>query len=682
MKKILIWIIFWLFLFNTSAFAWGTLSYDFWTSETLTSSSTRSTYVHNSFSWSTLYEVSRYSAGAWFRLYKYDFATDTTTNPCSQVWGSVPFYRLDWGAYMEGADIYLPFNTNNSPQTNILYKINVNTCTLTSVKNFSTDSQYTGWNILSNWTGGIYKASLWDLRAYNVSSLSSVSLYNYWSDTDFQNSSIYFNQDTKKLFYSNKISDLSTFLVTGNTGDISTTTLTGMDYLNLEHKVIYWNERYIIYEYNSATKLYYIYDYDTDTLYDTFTYNYTTTTNWKFNSHTVASLWISSGVFKYSWNYYTTFNKTSFDWLLWNYNLTSEFSSDLWIDFINISWELPDPLEITGTWSITTTWTWIIINWFSSNLSTEIDYILTKYNPTPLANTAYTGSLWTFSGGTLSLNIENEFVNLGNYIITLNFNDINYPPDKITEFLSFDYSYNAWYEQQNPADFSFFTSGYSFFENGFALHNFIPDPYGWKIKFEILQPNWTGTTSVITRDFWPYETDWLGYGFNSAVKVTYPYHPIAWTYQVRPIYTINWIEVYPFWSDYNSYEITNAEIDYVWWVEAVDVVWDDCDADNDGDIWTLEFTQCWVEKVKTGVNWIWSLIKEIINLWNVEGGENIMSFLIPTANANELVDGFNAWLKPGPLQPIVDYMKYGALFILLLMTLLILVILISNNKKS
>jgi hypothetical protein len=58
-----------------------------------------------------------------------------------------------------------------------------------------------------------------------------------------------------------------------------------------------------------------------------------------------------------------------------------------------------------------------------------------------------------------------------------------------------------------------------------------------------------------------------------------------------------------------------------------------------------------------------------------------MSFIIPTANANELVDGFNSGLRPGPLQPIVDYMKYGALFILLLMTLLILVILI-NNKKS
>lgn len=374
-----------------------------------------------------------------------------------------------------------------------------------------------------------------------------------------------------------------------------------------------------------------------------------------------------------------SFNKTTTVLTDTSYTYTPSLNQyPTWIQFMEQNYLYgsfaPDPLEITGTWAIEYLSNGVEITWFSANVDLEVDYVLTKYNPVPLANNVYTWSLWSFSWGTLTLNITNtgslEFVNLWDYILTLNFNDINYPPDKITEYLAFDYQYNGGYVDPNTLEYSFSTSWYAFNDRGFWLWNFIPEPYGGDLQFKIIQPNGTGTTEVFTQLYWPVETDGLGYGFSTAVKVEYPYHPVSWVYQVTPIYIYNGVTVYPFWEDGNSYTITAPEIPY----EPVPLE-NSCDYDSSGAVSYDEIISCvwksiWNFTTSTGnffknIKWFFETLAEI---WNTTEEKEfwLLEFFIPSANAYAS-DMFDQGPEDmGFLGKVYNYFKYFLILILII----------------
>lgn len=209
------------------------------------------------------------------------------------------------------------------------------------------------------------------------------------------------------------------------------------------------------------------------------------------------------------------------------------------------------------------------------------------------------------------------------------------------------------YVSQAPwtVNFSFTTWGYSFTESGFFFHNFIPSPYWGQLSFEIIAPSWTGSINLTTDWFWPNETDWNGYWFDTVVRVTTFFHEQAWEYQVRPLYTYWGQTVFPFWEDYNTYTISVPEISADFDLqEFLDENSDDIfefDSNGDWDISIGEFFW-WITGVfKYFTESLFNFFGKLKELFNVFGDvftteeKGLWTFqFIPSANASALSDAF------------------------------------------
>lgn len=285
----------------------------------------------------------------------------------------------------------------------------------------------------------------------------------------------------------------------------------------------------------------------------------------------------------------------------------------------------PTILELTASWTIIATENGVQIQ----NLETNTDFDLTYYvdNITDWIDVVDIWNLWTLTGWLQNIDITYNFTSLVDYRVTFILTDPNDEFNVIFQEYYITYSYNSWYIEPVIEDFSFFSSGFSFLENWFILHNFIPDPYWWELYFEIIAPAlvWTWTIDLVTEKFLPYTIDWNWYWFDSAVKITYPYHQVWWTYQVRTLYDFQDLTIYPFWTDYNSYLITVAEIPNSVYEELNPEMVIGCDTDGDWFITTTEQVSCAWNITKSFWEVIWDalmnikkLFQQLMSIWTDE----------------------------------------------------------------
>jgi len=202
----------------------------------------------------------------------------------------------------------------------------------------------------------------------------------------------------------------------------------------------------------------------------------------------------------------------------------------------------------------------------------------------------------SFSGGFIPYNFLNDdllfnFTQPLDYTINVQLENLGIPGDIIHLNYEINYSLDTEYTDPDPELFNPVTSGYEFLESGFILHNFIPNNgfNGGELYFEILAPNPTGTGTVVleTNRIGHYSIDGNGYGFDSAVRINYPYHETPGVYGVKAIYEVDNITYYIFGDSYESYTITLPEIR-----SEFDQDLFFCDFDDSGDLSPEEQATC------------------------------------------------------------------------------------------
>lgn len=318
----------------------------------------------------------------------------------------------------------------------------------------------------------------------------------------------------------------------------------------------------------------------------------------------------------------------------------------------------PPDLAFTSTWEIIPIQDWFTLSWTIINIDYEIiDLEIYKYEawtPYLLDNDirviSQTWSWWVEVSLDILSDWDFSFSTFQDYEIYLEFKDLSWTWTISNWFTYWDYVYNSWYDEPVEEDFSFTTSWFDFFENWFALLNFIPDPIWWDLYFDIIAPNpeWTGTIDLETESFNHYSVDWDWYGFDSTVMVTYPYHVIGGIYQVRAVYDYDNLVIYPFWTWYLSYVITLPESSY-----DLDLAEMDCDTDLNWYISDSEEAQCledtwfWlnVKKFFVSIPNIFTKTKTLFNevqkmstpVWS----KDLLNFIIPWVYAsNDVVDSW------------------------------------------
>jgi hypothetical protein len=335
---------------------------------------------------------------------------------------------------------------------------------------------------------------------------------------------------------------------------------------------------------------------------------------------------ITSG--RYSWN------------CAWNFiDETGEWVIDMWV---NISW--PPPLAFTSTWEITPIQDWFTLSWSIINVDYKITNIeiLEYYAWTAIQTDSdirilsQTWSWWVEVDLDILSDADFTFQAFQDYEIKITFETLDWLESIYNWYTYWDYNYNEWYSEPVEWNFSFLVSWYTFFENWFSLDNFIPTPSWWLLYFDIIAPVvwWTWTVDLTTETYLPYEISWNWYWIDSSVRVTYPYHQVSWIYQVRTVYQYEDLIIYPFWEDYNSYNITVAERpndEYIW-----DPEWYECDDDLDWFITTAEQANCatnlfvkyWLLAQDRINSLIW-LFRTLLKIWQTEEEKSFFSFLIP-----------------------------------------------------
>lgn len=239
-----------------------------------------------------------------------------------------------------------------------------------------------------------------------------------------------------------------------------------------------------------------------------------------------------------------------------------------------------------------------------------------------------------------------------------------------------------------PEDWTFSTSGYSFFENWFALHNFIPDPYGGQISFDIISP-WE-TQPERTESFWSYETDGNGYWFDSTVKITFPYHDKAWDYQVRVVYEYNGISVFPFWETYDNYTISLPEVAWANPDDLAEWEYSSCNSWSESSWflpWVSNFFTCLWESIgnmfNSIKNFFWRIRDFFNSFWWIVTDEVNTFSLIPWVYASQTSIGTMpvAWEEfyATPIGKITRVLQ-GILVVFFLVVWIASFIFINRNK--
>lgn len=236
-------------------------------------------------------------------------------------------------------------------------------------------------------------------------------------------------------------------------------------------------------------------------------------------------------------------------------------------------------------------------------------------------------------------------------------------------------------------EWTFSTSWYTFYNNGFCLQNFVPYPYGGTLSFDIVSPDGTMQN---TKEFWPYESDGNWYGFDSCVKVTTFYHETAGVYKVRVKYSYAGQSIYPFGTDYNNYTISLPESNDN---EAIDWNYEACNWDQETTgwlPWVSNFFNClsstisqFIKDSYENMTKVASFIKSLWGFFTLEE-KSPMSYIIPWVYADNVpwFSGFeirdSEGYKNSPLGKMEKLFKGFVITIFVLLTL----ILVASRRKN
>lgn len=346
-----------------------------------------------------------------------------------------------------------------------------------------------------------------------------------------------------------------------------------------------------------------------------------------------------------------------------------------WTQIYNTNYSAwPPDLAFTSTWTIVPIQNGFTLSWSIINVDykiTNIDiYEYIAWTPIETDSDNRIVNI-TWSGGVeVSLDILSDldftFDAFQDYEIKITFKTIDELQTIFNWFTYGDYIYNEWYSEPVIEDFSFLVSWYTFFENWFSLNNFIPDPSWWKLYFDIKAPVewWTGTIDIVTDFVLNSEIDGNWYWIDTQVMVTYPYHQIAWIYQVRTVYEYDDLIIYPFWEEYNSYEITVSESPSDWDIE-------------DAEFIELDF----FDSIKNFFFWIKDFFRWIMNIGKVES-KNFWFFFIPQANADSVMNDIQFKVYDSEENVLSDFKDFLNWFIIFAFFLLSVILIIVINKKE
>ena len=242
-----------------------------------------------------------------------------------------------------------------------------------------------------------------------------------------------------------------------------------------------------------------------------------------------------------------------------------------------------------------------------------------------------------------------------------------------------------------PAELNFSEDWYTFFDNGFCLNNFVPFPSGWQLTFQIIDPDQNIITTYPLRETWIFK-----YGFNTCSKITTNYHETSGTYYVRAIYNYQWIDYFPMWENYFTYNIIAPEsISNDFPIDTQ--VSQSCASDTWAFSWLVNFFSCsttFFLSVATAIpnflSWVYEFLTSFLDIWNVSQSKP-WAFLFPTAYANNtpIVDGIfwqnsqinsaftnSSWVKF--IDNILLFLKVSFVFIVFVLILS----LYTNNHKN
>jgi len=379
-----------------------------------------------------------------------------------------------------------------------------------------------------------------------------------------------------------------------------------------------------------------------------------------FNMTTETRIWgasVSDDKFWYDGNsnyvIYNTYKKLLDDPYTWTYPVWWASQNDG--AYIWGFW--PPPLEFVEIGEITPIQDGFILSGSIINQDykiTNIDiYKYEAWTPLMLDNDARIVNITWSWGVEVELDILNDedftFSSFNDYEIKITFKNIDETESIYNFYTYWIYVYNEWYIEPDPNDFYYSATQFYSFENWF-FYNSIPDPYWWEFFFELIapDPSWTGTINVTTEKYWPYNTDGNGYGVDGWIVVTYPYHPVSWTYQIRVVYEYDNVIDYPYWEHYDAYEITLAErrLTATELEEELTFLYI-CDTDEDGITSTGEALACPFNVLKYYTSKVYTFFENIYNLLEKIGSAfttevKTFSFIWTThAESNDIMTGFN-----------------------------------------
>ena len=391
-------------------------------------------------------------------------------------------------------------------------------------------------------------------------------------------------------------------------------------------------------------------------------------------------------------SYIDVFGKHSGVYAYWHAYKDSTIYASADIHFLLYEQTWPPTLELTQTGALYVREDGEGVDLLFLEVNTDVSGQFQIYDDQ--VNLLDSWTMGSFSGGFIPYNFLNDdllfnFTQPLDYTINVQLENLGIPGDIIHLNYEINYSLDTEYTDPDPELFNPVTSGYEFLESGFILHNFIPNNgfNGGELYFEILAPNPTGTGTVVleTNRIGHYSIDGNGYGFDSAVRINYPYHETPGVYGVKAIYEVDNITYYIFGDSYESYTITLPEIR-----SEFDQDLFFCDFDDSGDLSPEEQATCdgkvnmfFIDDIGRLFIWIKRFFKELMEIWNVQPVE-WGAFFLPSANAQEYVSDtvvFSMNLEnKNILTDVYKFIKWFIIFTFLILWLILMIVLLKKDS--
>jgi len=392
----------------------------------------------------------------------------------------------------------------------------------------------------------------------------------------------------------------------------------------------------------------------------------------------------------YPSNYYTIDSNSTY-WPLNAWSWGTKYNIFWYWQEVNLPISWPPVLELTATGStyIREDGNGVDVIFLETNTDFTAEYYV--YDDTLDETGVDYGDLGSFSWWLQAFNIlNNEYFTFSapkSYRVELVLSDPNDPFNTIyVNYPEFQYLMEGEYEEPDPETWNFTTSGWIPYWSGVKLSNFVPDPYGGRLYFELIAPNPTGTGTIELETsvdhFYSYDIDESWYGFDSEVDISYPYHQVAGLYNIRALYEYDNVVVYPFWTWYYNYIISVAESpldgieNYV------------CDKDSNGIVTQTELDNCgyiqegnFLQNIGSFLSEIKKFFRELMKIGDTPAKEWGFNF-IPTANAELVSDKINLNLDLEQDNILTDTYYFIKWFIIFVFLLLWVIIIIIINKKE